>query len=245
MKFSSLFRVELGRLFRSRLTWAVLGITAAAPAVGFTFYCPLSGSLNSTALANPALGGSLAGALVFALLTVLELDRVHSSHTDVLTDSHDFSSCRGSMPDSGIADSRICSRCGSNDSLDAGHGLVNRRCIPARTVCGGISAGDASLPLVFHPFHSRCLSACAKTGYNIGSVRWLFLLSLSAWRENWLLRWVNPALAYLSDDFGNNRRLMSLGWNRLFWLLLLGGILVPVPAVYPPVRQRSLRFSAS
>ena len=42
MKFSSLFRVELGRLFRSRLTWAVLGITAAAPAVGFTFYCPLS-----------------------------------------------------------------------------------------------------------------------------------------------------------------------------------------------------------
>ena len=70
MKFSSLFRVELGRLFRSRLTWAVLGITAAAPAVGFTFYCPLSGSLNSTALANPALGGSLAGALVFALLTV-------------------------------------------------------------------------------------------------------------------------------------------------------------------------------
>ena len=87
MKFSSLFRVELGRLFRSRLTWAVLGITAAAPAVGFTFYCPLSGSLNSTALANPALGGSLAGALVFALLTVLELDRVHSSHTDVLTDA--------------------------------------------------------------------------------------------------------------------------------------------------------------
>ena len=72
MKFSSLFRVELGRLFRSRLTWAVLGITAAAPAVGFTFYCPLSGSLNSTALANPALGGSLAGALIFALLTVLE-----------------------------------------------------------------------------------------------------------------------------------------------------------------------------
>ena len=128
------------------------------------------------------------------------------------------------MSDSGIADSRICSRCGSNDNLDAGHGLINRRCIPARTVCGGISAGDASLTLVFHPFHSRCLSACTKTGYNIGSVRWLFSLNLSAWRENWLLRWVNPALAYLSDDFGNNRRLMSLGWNRLFWLLLLGGI---------------------
>ena len=70
----------------------------------------------------------------------------------------------------------ICSRCGSNDNLDAGHGLINRRCIPARTVCGGISAGDASLTLVFYPFHSRCLSACTKTGYNIGSVRWLFSL---------------------------------------------------------------------
>ena len=87
MKFHSLFRVELGRLFRSRLTWAALGITIAAPVLGLTLYSPLSGSLNCTFLANPALAGALAGALIFALLTVLELDRVHRSRTDVLTDS--------------------------------------------------------------------------------------------------------------------------------------------------------------
>ena len=87
MKFHSLFRVELGRLFRSRLTWAALGITIAAPVLGLTLYSPLSGSLNCTFLANPALAGALAGALIFVLLTVLELDRVHRSRTDVLTDS--------------------------------------------------------------------------------------------------------------------------------------------------------------
>ena len=87
MKFHSLFRVELGRLFRSRLTWAALGITIAAPVLGLTLYSPLSGSLNCTFLANPALAGALAGALIFALLSVLELDRVHRSRTDVLTDS--------------------------------------------------------------------------------------------------------------------------------------------------------------
>lgn len=64
MKFYSLFRVELGRLFKSRLTWAVLCFTLAAPAAGLTIYTPLSGSHNSTALANPALGGALAGALL-------------------------------------------------------------------------------------------------------------------------------------------------------------------------------------
>lgn len=64
MKFHSLFRVELGRLFRSRLTWAALGITIAAPVLGLTIYSPLSGSLNCTFLANPALAGALAGALI-------------------------------------------------------------------------------------------------------------------------------------------------------------------------------------
>lgn len=42
--------------------------------------------------------------------------------------------------------------------------------------------------------------------------------------DNWLLRWVSPSLAYLSDDFGNVRRLRSLGWNRLFYFAALSSL---------------------
>lgn len=224
MKFSSLFRVELGRLFRSRLTWAVLGITAAAPAVGFTFYCPLSGSMNSTALANPALGGSLAGALVFALLTVLELDRVHSSHTDVLTDS--------------MISPLAAEVCRTLALLTAASAAAAAAMIIWMPVTASLTGAvfrpglcAAVYLLVMLPslwfsilFTAAVYQLVQRLDITLAAFVGFFLLSLSAWRENWLLRWVNPALAYLSDDFGNNRRLMSLGWNRLFWLLLLGGI---------------------
>ena len=50
------------------------------------------------------------------------------------------------------------------------------------------------------------------------------LLSLTAWKENWLLRWLNPAVNSMSDDFGNVRLLRSVLYNRLFWLLLLCGL---------------------
>ena len=49
-------------------------------------------------------------------------------------------------------------------------------------------------------------------------------MSLTAWKENWLLRWLNPAVNSMSDDFGNVRLLRSVLYNRLFWLLLLCGL---------------------
>lgn len=87
MKFHSLFRVELGRLFRSRLTWAALGITiAGAGAWPYALQPPLR--FAELYLSGQSRPGRCAGRRVdFALLSVLELDRVHRSRTDVLTDS--------------------------------------------------------------------------------------------------------------------------------------------------------------
>ena len=50
------------------------------------------------------------------------------------------------------------------------------------------------------------------------------LLSMTAWSESWLLRWINPPVYSMSDDFGNTRLLQSVLYNRLFWLLLLCGL---------------------
>lgn len=62
------------------------------------------------------------------------------------------------------------------------------------------------------------------------------LLSMTAWSESWLLRWINPPVYSMSDDFGNTRLLQSVLYNRLFWLLLLCGLcavsFLCVPAVW-------------
>ena len=58
MKFSSLFRVEMGRLFRNRLTWLVFVLTALAPLAGYSFFHPTFGdSMSAMYLANPLLTG--------------------------------------------------------------------------------------------------------------------------------------------------------------------------------------------
>ena len=224
MKFHSLCRVEVGRLFRSRVTWAALGAAAVSPALGFTFYTPLSGSLNSSYLANPALAGSLAGALVFALLTVLELDRVHRSRTDVLTDSMI----------SPLA-AEVSRTFALLTAAAAAAAMALLLWLPSAAMLTGVifrpGLYAAVYFIVFLPalwfavlFTAAAYQLFRRLDITLAAFAGFYLLSLTAWSENWLLRWVNPAMAYLSDDFGNLRRLLSLGWNRLFWLLSLGGL---------------------
>lgn len=42
--------------------------------------------------------------------------------------------------------------------------------------------------------------------------------------ENFILRWINPNLPVFSDGFGNYRVLLTGLYNRLFWMVFLGGI---------------------
>jgi hypothetical protein len=52
----------------------------------------------------------------------------------------------------------------------------------------------------------------------------LAFISLSAFVSDlYLLRWINPLIPVLSDDFSNARIFSMALYNRLFWFLLLGG----------------------
>lgn len=76
MKFSSLFRVEFGRLLRNRTTLLAAALTALAPLAGYSFYLPSFGdSMAALYLANPMLAGGIAGTLFFGLLVLVTLDR--------------------------------------------------------------------------------------------------------------------------------------------------------------------------
>ena len=88
MKTMRRFCLECGRLLRSRETWAVLLLTLASPLAGLWLYAPATGTtMLSVYLANPALAGGVIGGLLFALLTVVEMDRAHRCRADVLLDA--------------------------------------------------------------------------------------------------------------------------------------------------------------
>ena len=88
MKTLRLFPLELGRLLRSRLTWLVVLLTVLSPAAGLILYKPAyADTMLSMYLANPALAGGVIGGILFALLTIFELDRARRSRTEVLTDA--------------------------------------------------------------------------------------------------------------------------------------------------------------
>ena len=96
MKGWSLFRVEVARLFRDRLTWLALAVSVLSPAAGLWLYRPLFSSSAATSyatsltgayLGNPALAGAIGSAVAFALLTAWECSRGHRSHVDILTDA--------------------------------------------------------------------------------------------------------------------------------------------------------------
>ncbi len=88
MKTMRLFPLELRRLLQSRLTWLIMALTVLSPVLGLVLYKPAtSTTMLSMYLANPAIAGGAAGAILFGLLTIFELDRACRSRVDILTDA--------------------------------------------------------------------------------------------------------------------------------------------------------------
>src|SRR5699024_10238488 len=88
MKMWKLYPLELGRLLRSRLTWLMVALTLFSPVLGLALYKPAtSTTMLSMYLATPAMAGGVAGAILFGLLTILELDRACRNRVDILTDA--------------------------------------------------------------------------------------------------------------------------------------------------------------
>ena len=88
MKTMRLFPLELKRLLQSRLTWLMMALTVLSPVLGLVLYkSATSTTMLSMYLANPAIAGGVAGAILFGLLTIFELDRACRSRVDILTDA--------------------------------------------------------------------------------------------------------------------------------------------------------------
>ncbi len=88
MRFFTLYRVELRRLALSQFTWVFAALCTLGPLLGFSYYRQsMSDIMSGRYVANPALAAAVIGAVIWAVLTLLENDRVYHTKTDVLIDA--------------------------------------------------------------------------------------------------------------------------------------------------------------
>lgn len=225
----SLLRLETGRLFRAWVPRLLMLFTVLSPLFGLWLYRPLAStsptsytvSLNSAYIGNPAMAGSLLGAISFAVLTVMELNKARRSHVDILSDSV--------ITPVRMALVRTVSMLLAAVVTQAATLLV---WLPVSAV----QVGSIFRPLLFLQtylvimlpalflavlFAAAAYQITRRLDLTLVLIAVFTVLDQTLWQDSWLLRWASPALYSLSDDFGNQRRLMSVGWNRLFWLLLI------------------------
>ena len=230
MNFLSYLRVELSRIFLSRMTWMVMLLTLLAPLVGYGLYQPstqLAVTRSGEFIGNPTLAGAVGGVILFALLTLFELDRVHKSGSDKLTDT-------------------IVSPVTMY--------LTRMLSVLAVATSTGILATVIYLPytlykvgylfdwttywgcwlLIFLPalWTGTLLAAVfyqITRRFDMSLVLVIFaslFCFMPTMHYEFILRWINPDIQFLSDMFGNAQPLRMTAYNRIFWVAALAGVYV-------------------
>ena len=225
MKTMRLFPLELRRLLQSRLTWLILLLTVLSPVLGLVLYKPAkSTTMLSMYLANPAIAGGVAGAILFGLLAIFELDRASRSRVDILTDAV--------VSPLTTALTRLLTLL-TAAVLTAGLTMLVWLPISAGligSVFTGVNFLLAYLLLMGLALPLGILAAAAAYQFtrraDLSIVLFIAFcaLSLTVWADDWQLCWLNPCVWALSDDFSNFRVFRSVAWMRLTWLAALAGV---------------------
>lgn len=225
MKTIRLFPLELRRLLQSRLTWLIITLTVVSPVLGLVLYKPAdSTTMLSMYLANPAIAGGAAGAILFGLLAIFELDRACRTRVDILTDAV--------VSPLTTALTRLLALL-TAAVLTVGLTMLVWLPISAGligTVFNGVNYTLAYLLFLGMALPLGILAAAAAYQFtrraDLSIVVFIAFcaLSLTVWADDWQLCWLNPCLWALSDDFSNFRVFRSVAWMRLTWLAALVGV---------------------
>src|SRR5699024_1454559 len=173
---------------------------------------------------NPAIAGGVAGAILFGLLAIFELDRARRSRVDILTDAV--------VSPLTTALTRLLALL-TAAALTAG--LTMLVWLPVSvgligSVFNGVNYVRAYLLLMGLALPLGILAAAAAYQFTRRSDLSIVLfiafcaLSLTVWADDWQLCWLNPCVWALSDDFSNFRIFRSAAYMRLTWLLALSGV---------------------
>ncbi|HIR27296.1 MAG TPA: hypothetical protein IAB84_04915 [Candidatus Choladousia intestinigallinarum] len=225
MKGIRLFRLELGRLLRSPLTWGMVLLTVVSPLAGLLLYKPASASTMLTMyLANPSISGGAAGGIFFGILTVFELNRVSRSRAELLLDAAVSPLTMALMRMFSLMSAALVTL-----------GVTMAVWLPiSRSLIGSVF-GILDYALAYVLFMGLALPLgilSAASAYQITRRVDLSLalfaafagLSLTVWADRWQLCWLNPCVWALSDDFSNFRIFRSAAYMRLTWLGALASL---------------------
>jgi hypothetical protein len=225
MRLLSFFRIEISRIFRSKVTWLFIILTAATPLFGFTIF-KLNDieTASSQMIINPVLSGTIGASVLFALFTLFELDKVNKYKTSMLTDA------------AASAMALHTARMGAIFAASVVTGFL--------TVLAYLPLTMIKISAFFDPwlflssylifmipgmwigslFAAIFYQLSRRTDISFVLVAACVLLSFSGFlADDFILRWINPNLPVFSDGFGNIKPLRMGLYNRLFWLMLLGG----------------------
>ncbi|ASA25689.1 hypothetical protein [Paenibacillus donghaensis] len=226
MNSLSYLMVEVKRIFRSRVTWLVITLTVCAPLAGYSLYQPANiATKASRFIANPVLAAVIGGAVLFALLTLFELDRVHRKGTAVLTDTI--------VSPLTMNAARLIALLMAATAAGL---LMMAVYYPYTYIKMGylFDPGlylESYMILLLPSLWTGCLVAAAF--YQITRrfelsfllvVACLLVSRSDYFAEKYMLRWINPSVPLFTDDFSNAMPLRMAAHNRLFWLLVLMGL---------------------
>jgi hypothetical protein len=196
------------------------------PLFGLTIFKPNNVETAATQMIlNPVIIGTIGASALFALFTLFELNRVNKYKTSMLTDA--------------IASPMVLhiTRISAIFTVSIITIFFTILMYLPYTFMNMQSFFDGELYLyayLIYMLPSMWIgSLFAAIFYQISNridISFVFLatcilLSFSdSLTENFILRWINPNLPVFSDGFGNYRALRVGLYNRLFWMVFLGGI---------------------
>ncbi|MBW5457197.1 hypothetical protein GPJ60_06945 [Clostridium sporogenes] len=227
MNFFSYLRVELNRIFHSKIVYLIMILTMICPMAGYKLYNNgmLDGTLSGKFIGNPSIAGAVGGGILFAILTLLEFNRVHKYEIEGLTNS-------------------IVSPLVLNVVRLLTIGIVATvtvfitsalyypyTVIKMGNVFDGYTYLNSFFLLILPSILLSILAASAlyQIFYRIDlSMAAFILLMLPNLIEGLpignILHWIKPSVPALSDYFSNTQVFRLMKHNRLFWFLIFGGL---------------------
>ncbi|ABS40214.1 M1 family metallopeptidase [Clostridium botulinum] len=227
MKFFSYLRVELNRIFHSKVVYLIMILTMLCPMAGYKLYN--DGMLNETLcgkfIGNPSIAGAVGGGILFAILTLLEFNRVHKYEIEELTNSivSPLVLNVGRLLTMGIAATVTVS---ITSALYYPYTVIKMG-----KVFDGYTYLNSFFLLMLPSVLLSILAASAlyQIFYRIDlSMAAFILLMLPSLIEGLpignILNWIKPSVPALSDYFSNTQIFRLMKHNRLFWFLIFGSL---------------------
>ncbi|MCL2127005.1 MAG: hypothetical protein FWH38_02015 [Treponema sp.] len=225
MSFFLLIHVEIARIFRTRLTWLFVVLTAVSPLFGFTIF-KLNGAetAGTQMIINPLITGAIGSAILSALFTLLELDRVNKYRVSALTNAVASPAALHIAKMAAIFSVALLAAFVTilaylpytmvkmESFADPLLYVSSYALFMIPAMCFG-----SLFAAIFHQVFRRAdisfvmVLACVLLSFHFFS------------SGDILLTWVITNIPVFSDGFGNARPLRMGLYNRLFWLMFLTG----------------------